>query len=393
MTVAMIVVVALSASARNELLRGHVSINERRSDSAAKPAASKNTSDLAAKYGSAASSPAVAGAIKKAESAPDARAVADAQEALAHGVCKPGADPMLAIMYGYVPPGMSQEQASMLYKTLPHLPRMPESITAEKADRYAGVPDPEAGLPQGLSREDIQAANGQMLDTYIRERFGPVSVPPLHRDHDWLAQSTRKGLSNAVVQTDHQISLIRPQYGFGESGSIREMTNSSGNIVYQQSFDPYGNATQLQGSGPQPDFDYQGYYVHQRSGLNLTRTRAYSPVLGRFLNRDSIQEKGGTNLFAYCQNDPIDYADPSGLYQWKSQCCDATTPCPKPGVYAHILPPANCAQGADGKPYFISNFEGKFHKYVFQDGDHPEGGYYDRQPVGPKTWCPDPGDK
>ena len=107
---AVIVVVALGASARNELLRGHVSINERRSDSAAKPAASKSTSDLAAKYGSAASSPAVARAIKKAESAPDARAVAGAQEALAHGVCKPGADPMLAIIYGYVPPGMSREE-------------------------------------------------------------------------------------------------------------------------------------------------------------------------------------------------------------------------------------------------------------------------------------------
>jgi hypothetical protein len=53
--------IALGASARNELLRGHVSINERQSASTQKVAAPKATSDLAAKYGVAASSPAVGG--------------------------------------------------------------------------------------------------------------------------------------------------------------------------------------------------------------------------------------------------------------------------------------------------------------------------------------------
>jgi len=306
-------VVAVDAGAKNELLRGHVSINERQNTSTPKVAVPKATADLSVKYGSAASSPAIAGAIKKAEKAPDARTVSDAQAALAHGIWKPGADPNLAVMYGNVPPGWSQQQAAMLYTTLPHLPRMPESITAENADRFAGVPDPLAGLPEGFSPADVQAGNEQMYAGRTRAQFGPIAVPPLHRDHSWLAEHARKVGNGFVVQNDHQISLISPEYSGGKSGSIREMTDSSGNIVYQQSFDPYGNSAHLQGSGPQPDFGYQGYYVHQRSGLNLTATRAYSPQLGRFLNRDPIEEYGGSNLFEYANNNPINFSDPSGL--------------------------------------------------------------------------------
>jgi RHS repeat-associated protein len=354
----MIVLVALGANARSELLRGHVTINERRSDSTAKPAASKTSSDLATKYGSAASSPAVAEAIKKTESTPNALTVADRQEALAHGVWKPGADPRLAIVYGNVPPGMSQQQAAMLYQALPHLPRVPEPITAENADRYAGVPDPEAGLPQGLSRETIQSANGQMLSGYMRESFGPVSVPPLHRDHN--------GVAMVKVAQDH-------------SGSIREMTNSSGSIVYQQAYDPYGNATQLQGSGPQPDFGYQDYYVHQRSGLNLATYRAYNPKLGRWMNRDPIQDPtfrmmprspqapdpesmaqmtpaiqlaamtrptsvdhaDNNNPYTYVLNDPIDRGDPSGLKADSERC----VPCPKGCDNSYnVTIPDNCTE-------------------------------------------------
>jgi RHS repeat-associated protein len=42
-----------------------------------------------------------------------------------------------------------------------------------------------------------------------------------------------------------------------------------------------------------------GMYVHQRSGLNLTLVRAYSPSLGRWLSRDPLGESAGTNLYGY----------------------------------------------------------------------------------------------
>ncbi len=97
-------------------------------------------------------------------------------------------------------------------------------------------------------------------------------------------------------------------------GSVREMTDGSGNIKAQYSYDPFGRVTQTQGSMPS-DFQFASYYEHGPSGLNLTRTRAYDGALGRFINRDPNAESAGSNLFDYVLNNPISFIDPSGLQQ------------------------------------------------------------------------------
>ncbi|HEY3265367.1 MAG TPA: RHS repeat-associated core domain-containing protein [Armatimonadota bacterium] len=41
--------------------------------------------------------------------------------------------------------------------------------------------------------------------------------------------------------------------------------------------------------------------------------RYYDPATGRFLTRDPISYAGGINLYAYCQNNPVNLTDPAGL--------------------------------------------------------------------------------
>jgi RHS repeat-associated protein len=92
--------------------------------------------------------------------------------------------------------------------------------------------------------------------------------------------------------------------------SVREVTNSAGTVVGQLAYDRYGRPSS-QGSIT-PDFQYAGYYFHSASGLNLALNRAYSPILGRWINRDTIAELGGINLYRYAQGNPINFRDPSG---------------------------------------------------------------------------------
>jgi len=95
-------------------------------------------------------------------------------------------------------------------------------------------------------------------------------------------------------------------------GSIREMTSNSATIVWQQSFDPYGKPTTLVNTTP-ADFGYAGMYLHSRSGMNLTKYRAYRSDLGRWISRDPLGEKGGANLYKYVSNNPTNFTDPAGL--------------------------------------------------------------------------------
>ena len=40
----------------------------------------------------------------------------------------------------------------------------------------------------------------------------------------------------------------------------------------------------------------------------------YSPDTGRWTTRDPMEEKGGVNLHAFCENDPVNKYDPTGEY-------------------------------------------------------------------------------
>jgi len=64
-------------------------------------------------------------------------------------------------------------------------------------------------------------------------------------------------------------------------------------------------------------FYYRGYYYDVETDFYYLQSRYYDPALGRFINPDTIdyldpESINGLNLYAYCGNDPINYADPDG---------------------------------------------------------------------------------
>ena len=62
---------------------------------------------------------------------------------------------------------------------------------------------------------------------------------------------------------------------------------------------------------------YRGYYYDTETGLYYLQSRYYDATLCRFLNRDNVnylepESIHGLNLYTYCNNNPIMFADPSG---------------------------------------------------------------------------------
>ena len=62
---------------------------------------------------------------------------------------------------------------------------------------------------------------------------------------------------------------------------------------------------------------YRGYYYDVESGFYFLNARYYNPAWRRFISPDNTayldpDTPNGLNLYAYCNNNPVNYADPSG---------------------------------------------------------------------------------
>ena len=60
----------------------------------------------------------------------------------------------------------------------------------------------------------------------------------------------------------------------------------------------------------------RGYIYDAETGFYYLQSRYYDPAIGRFINADAFASTGqgilGNNMFAYCNNNPVNCSDPSG---------------------------------------------------------------------------------
>ena len=95
------------------------------------------------------------------------------------------------------------------------------------------------------------------------------------------------------------------------------MVDSSGATVATYDYGPYGKVITATGTMASTNpLRYRGYYYDAETKLFFCYSRYYDPATGRFINADSCastdQEILGSNMFAYCNNNPICYEDKQG---------------------------------------------------------------------------------
>ena len=98
-------------------------------------------------------------------------------------------------------------------------------------------------------------------------------------------------------------------------GSVRQLTDASGNVILSRSYDAYGNVRLATGTGSSR-LGYTGELQDSASGLVYLRARYYHPTIGRFLQRDSFggfaQQPQSLNQYTYAASNPVRFSDPSG---------------------------------------------------------------------------------
>ncbi|MDR3390939.1 MAG: RHS repeat-associated core domain-containing protein [Sulfuriferula sp.] len=96
-------------------------------------------------------------------------------------------------------------------------------------------------------------------------------------------------------------------------GSTIALTDTSGVIQTQYSYEPYGNAT-VMGASSDNAYQYTGR-ENDNTGLYYYRARYYHPVLQRFISEDPIGLAGGdVDFYTYVGGNPLTRIDPLGLW-------------------------------------------------------------------------------
>jgi RHS repeat-associated protein len=97
-------------------------------------------------------------------------------------------------------------------------------------------------------------------------------------------------------------------------GSVRNLTDSSGNVIDTIAYDAYGNITGESSSAAGGRRKYDGGEADSETGYTFFKERYYNPATGSWTEQDPIAfSAGDTNLYRYASNGPTDWTDPTGL--------------------------------------------------------------------------------
>lgn len=115
-------------------------------------------------------------------------------------------------------------------------------------------------------------------------------------------------------------------YVLNAQGDVIALLNSAGSLVASYNYGAWGNYSVHDKDGKKNTsasfighinpLRYRGYYYDRETRLYYLQSRYYDFANYWFINADGLFTDGfvGSNLFAYCVNDPVNTVDPTGNF-------------------------------------------------------------------------------
>ena len=205
------------------------------------------------------------------------------------------------------------------------------SLTWDAWNRLVAVSDEEETVvaTYALTRRIVRTVGTEdPVHTYwsdqwkpLEERVGADTDP--ERQYVWGA---RPGHRDVLILRDRDRTgdgtlderLYATMDYFNATGAL----DADGDVVERYAYSAFGarrvmapDFTPRSASTIGWHFAFQGQFLDPETGYYDYGYRFYVPLLGRWVNRDLIQESGGVNIYSFLSNDPKNDADLLGLRQ------------------------------------------------------------------------------
>lgn len=122
------------------------------------------------------------------------------------------------------------------------------------------------------------------------------------------------GIGGLLLVTAHGGANTNCFAGYDGNGNVMLLVNAGDrSTAARYEYSAFGET--LRATGPLAKlnpFRFSTKFADGESGLVYFGARYFAPMLGRFVNRDPIEEEGGVNLYVFVGNRPIGVVDPWG---------------------------------------------------------------------------------
>jgi len=174
----------------------------------------------------------------------------------------------------------------------------------------------------GLTRRITKESGGTVTHTYWSDRWKPLeerigSATTAARSYMW---GERPGHRDELVlrdwDTDGNGTLDERLYATMDYFNGTSVLNTSGVVQERYAYSAFG-VRRIMAADFSPrstssyawDFGFQGQFPDSETGWSNYGFRFYAPLLGRWISRDPIGERGGAHLYGFVSNSPVNFAD------------------------------------------------------------------------------------
>ena len=152
---------------------------------------------------------------------------------------------------------------------------------------------------------------------YEMEENGNLVQFIFNQDREVVTEEDNSGLNRLIraselIAANSSADSARTYYHYAsdEMGSTTHIVDEAGAVKNRYEYDAWGNITAQEEAVPNR-FKFTGQQFDPVTQQYYLRARFYNPVAARFTQEDTYRGDG-LNLYAYCSNNPVYYADPTG---------------------------------------------------------------------------------